>query len=136
MGSGGDNGTDRLRYTPEHEWIDQTQPRRVRVGITEYAQQQLGDVVFVDLPDEGTDVSAGTPMGEVESTKSVSDVFAPLGGKVVAVNGELEGAPELVNQEPYGRGWLVEIEVPEGSDLEGVLAGMLDAAGYREVTQS
>lgn len=126
---------DELRYTEEHEWVRQSGPTTVRVGITDYAQSQLGDVVFVQLPDVGGDVTAGESFGEVESTKSVSDIYAPLSAKVVARNGQLDSAPETVNADPYGDGWLVELEVADPQSLTGALAEMLDAAGYRSVTE-
>lgn len=97
------------RYTKEHEWARE-EDGRVLVGITEYAQDQLGDVVYVGLPEPGTEVTAGQPLGEVESTKSVSDVYSPVSGRVVAKNEDVETTPELVNSDPYGRGWLVAIE--------------------------
>ena len=97
------------RYTAEHEWA-LVRDGRVVVGITEYAQDQLGDVVFVGLPEAGTAVQAGQPMGEVESTKSVSDVYSPVSGKIVEKNPEVEGNPELINSDPYGKGWLVTID--------------------------
>ena len=103
---------------------------RVVVGITDYAQDQLGDVVFVNLPEPGTEVTAGQPFGEVESTKSVSDVYSPVSGKVVAKNETVEASPELVNGDPYGTGWLVEIET--GTDGGGEL---LDPAAYRSHTE-
>jgi glycine cleavage system H protein len=102
----------------------------VRVGITDYAQAALGDVVFVQLPDVGAEVAAGDSFGEVESTKSVSDLYAPVTAKVVAVNGDLEGTPQLVNSDPYGEGWLVDLQLQGGSDDAG-LDGLLDADGYR-----
>ncbi len=125
-----------LRYTAEHEWVRRTGPTTVRVGITDFAQSQLGDVVFVQLPAEGEDVTAGDSFGEVESTKSVSDIYAPLTAKVVAVNGELETGPELVNSEPYGGGWLVDLEVESESALDEALAGTLDAEAYLAVSGS
>jgi glycine cleavage system H protein len=97
------------RYTKEHEWA-KTDGERVLIGITDYAQDQLGDVVFVGLPESGTEVEAGKPLGEVESTKSVSDVYSPVSGKVVDKNGAVEDNPELVNSDPYGEGWLVAVE--------------------------
>jgi glycine cleavage system H protein len=119
-----------LLYTEEHEWVQRTGDDIVRVGITDYAQSALGDVVFVQLPDVGTEVTAGESFGEVESTKSVSDLYAPITAKVVAVNGDLEGTPELVNSDPYGEGWLVDLQVTGG--LAGdTLSGLLDADGYR-----
>ncbi|MGP4054742.1 glycine cleavage system protein GcvH [Mycobacterium sp. 4D054] len=119
-----------LSYTAEHEWVQQTGDDTVRVGITDYAQSALGDVVFVQLPDVGTEVTAGESFGEVESTKSVSDLYAPITAKVVAVNGDLESNPQLVNSDPYGGGWLVELQAEAGT-LQGDLAGLLDAEGYR-----
>ncbi|MCX5044356.1 glycine cleavage system protein GcvH [Aldersonia sp. NBC_00410] len=122
-----------LRYTEEHEWVLRTGPTTVRVGITDYAQEQLGDVVFVQLPAEGDEVTAGESLGEVESTKSVSDIFAPLTAKVVAVNGDLEASPEMVNSDPYGGGWLVELSVDDEQVLDAALGNTLDVAGYRGV---
>ena len=119
-----------LHYTAEHEWIRRTGDNTVRVGITDFAQSALGDVVFVQLPDVGTEVTAGESFGEVESTKSVSDLFAPVSAKVVAVNGDLEGTPELVNSEPYGGGWLLDLQV-DGEALEKGFAELLDAETYR-----
>ena len=119
-------------YTEEHEWVQRTGDDTVRVGITDYAQSALGDVVFVQLPDVGTEVTAGESFGEVESTKSVSDLYAPVSAKVVAVNGDLEGNPQLVNSDPYGEGWLVDLRVDAGS-LEDAMGGLLDADGYRAV---
>ena len=119
-----------LYYTEEHEWVQRTGDDTVRVGITDYAQSALGDVVFVQLPDVGTEVSAGESFGEVESTKSVSDLYAPVSAKVVAVNGDLEGNPQLVNSDPYGEGWLIELQADAGS-LEESLGGLLDADGYQ-----
>ena len=119
-----------LHYTEEHEWVQRTGDDTVRVGITDYAQSALGDVVFVQLPDVGADVTAGESFGEVESTKSVSDLFAPITAKVVAVNGDLEGTPQLVNSDPYGEGWLVELQADAAALDEG-LGGLLDADGYR-----
>ncbi|WP_207838404.1 glycine cleavage system protein GcvH [Williamsia soli] len=125
---------DDLRYTTEHEWVQQVSDRTVRVGITDYAQDQLGDVVFVQLPAIDDPVVIGESFAEVESTKSVSDIFGPLEGVVTAVNDDLEASPDLVNSEPYGLGWLVEITVDSSTDLDEVLGEMLDAAGYGEVT--
>ncbi len=119
-----------LHYTEEHEWVQRTGDDTVRVGITDYAQSALGDVVFVQLPDVGGDVTAGDSFGEVESTKSVSDLYAPVSAKVVAVNGDLEANPQLVNSDPYGEGWLVDLQI-DGSSLEDALRGLLDADGYR-----
>ncbi len=115
-----------LRYTPEHEWVRGGGPR-LRVGITDYAQHALGDIVFVTLPEVGAGVSAGQPCGEVESTKSVSDVYAPVTGVVVARNPALDAAPELINTDPYGEGWLMEIEPADPDPLDD----LLDAQAYR-----
>jgi glycine cleavage system H protein len=121
-----------LYYTEEHEWVQRTGDDTVRVGITDYAQSALGDVVFVQLPDVGSAVTAGESFGEVESTKSVSDLYAPVSAKVVAVNDDLESNPQLVNSDPYGEGWLVDLRVDEGS-LEDAIAGLLNADGYQAV---
>ena len=112
---------DDLRYTSEHEWV-RPQGAAVRVGITAYAQDALGDVVYVTLPEPGTAVTAGKPLGEVESTKSVSDGDAPVTGKVTAGNDDLDGSPELVNSDPYGEGWLVDIEPDDAQAVEGLLS--------------
>jgi glycine cleavage system H protein len=119
-----------LYYTEEHEWVQRTGDDTVRVGITDYAQSALGDVVFVQLPDLGADVSAGESFGEVESTKSVSDLYAPVSAKVVAVNVDLEANPQLVNSDPYGEGWLVDLQI-DASSLDDALAALLDPDGYR-----
>jgi glycine cleavage system H protein len=116
-----------LRYTREHEWARDEGEGRVRVGITDFAQDALGDVVYVDVPAEGTAVTASQPFSEVESTKSVSDVYAPVTGSVVERNALLEERPELVNEQPYGDGWLVVLEMSDPSGLDG----LLDAAAYR-----
>lgn len=119
-----------LRYTPEHEWVRLTGDGTVRVGITDFAQSSLGDVVYVQLPDVGSEVTAGESFGEVESTKSVSDLYAPVTAKVIAVNGDLESNPQLVNSDPYGQGWLLELQA-DGDTLEQGLAALLDADAYR-----
>ena len=119
-----------LRYTPEHEWVRLTGDGTVRVGITDFAQSSLGDVVYVQLPDVGSEVAAGESFGEVESTKSVSDLYAPVTAKVIAVNGDLESNPALVNSDPYGQGWLLELQA-DGDTLEQGLAALLDADAYR-----
>ena len=116
-----------LRYTPEHEWVRVTGDGTVRVGITDFAQSSLGDVVFVQLPDVGSEVAAGESFGEVESTKSVSDLYAPVTAKVIAVNGDLESNPQLVNSDPYGQGWLLELR----SRRRYPRAGVGGAAGRR-----
>ena len=118
-----------LRYTTAHEWVRELSEGVVRIGITDHAQTQLGDVVFVQLPAVGDAVTAGSAIGEVESTKSVADIYAPLSGTVVAVNDALAEAPELINSGPYEDGWMVDLEAPEG-----VPADLLDAAAYRELT--
>lgn len=123
-----------LRYTEEHEWIRRTGPTTVRVGITDYAQSQLGDVVFVQLPTEGDSVNSGDTFGEVESTKSVSDIYAPLSAKVIAVNADLESNPDVVNSDPYGDGWLVDLRVEDEDALDAALADTLDAEGYVAIT--
>jgi glycine cleavage system H protein len=120
-----------LHYTEEHEWVQRTGDDTVRVGITDFAQSSLGDVVFVQLPDVGTEVTAGESFGEVESTKSVSDLYAPLTAKVVAVNSDLEGNPQLVNSEPYDGGWLVDLQA-DSAALDAGIAALLGADGYRE----
>lgn len=122
---------DDLRYSSDHEWVRPGEGR-VRVGITDYAQDALGDVVFVDLPAVGKQVAAGEVLGEVESTKSVSEVYAPVAGTVVAVNESLSEAPENLNRDPYGDGWLCELEVA-GADA---LGSLLDADAYRGLTES
>jgi glycine cleavage system H protein len=117
---------EQLRYTSEHEWV-QPVGDRLRVGITAYAQDALGDIVFVSLPDEGASVTAGSSVGEVESTKSVSDLYAPISGTVVARNEALDGTPELINTDPYGDGWMFEVEPAD----PGALDALLTAEQYR-----
>ncbi len=123
------NVPDDLRYSSEHEWA-RRDGTRVRVGITDFAQDSLGDIVYIELPSVGEEVAPGATLGEVESTKSVSEIYAPVGGTVVAVNVELSDAPERLNSDPYGSGWICEIELsdPTGDD------GLLDAGGYRDLT--
>lgn len=123
---------EQLRYTAEHEWVAAADGGRVRVGITHYAQDALGDIVFLQLPEVGAEVAAGDAVGEVESTKSVSEIYAPVAGTVVAVNQPAVDSPEVVNTDPYGEGWLLEID-PAGPDA---LDGLLDAAGYRKLTDA
>jgi glycine cleavage system H protein len=115
---------DDLNYTAEHEWL-RAEGDQIRVGITDYAQDALGDIVFVSLPEVGAQLTAGQAFGEVESTKSVSDVYAPVAGTVTARNESLEATPELVNSDPYGDGWLILITPSDGTS-----EGLLDAAGY------
>jgi glycine cleavage system H protein len=124
---------DDVKYTAEHEWVRASgsgDEAVVRIGITSYAQEALGDIVFVTLPAVGTEVEAGQALGEVESTKSVSDVYAPLAGTVVACNDRLEATPELINSDPYGDGWMFELRPAAG--LDEALAGgnLLDARAY------
>ena len=120
---------DDLKYTAEHEWIRTPGAAEgsVRIGITHYAQEQLGDIVFVTLPEVGTEVTAGQPCGELESTKSVSDVYAPVSGKIVARNEGVVTAPEIINSDPYGEGWLIEVTTADGAEP----SGLLDAAEYQ-----
>ncbi len=118
---------DELRYTSEHEWV-QPVGDRLRVGITAYAQDALGDIVFVSLPEQGATVSAGSAVGEVESTKSVSDLYAPISGTVVARNEALDATPELVNSDPYGDGWMFEVEPSEPAAADALLT----AEQYRD----
>lgn len=115
-----------LRYSSDHEWVRTTNDRVVRIGITDYAQNSLGDIVYVQLPDLGTSITAGDSLGEVESTKSVSDIVSPVAGTVTARNESLDGAPESVNSDPYGDGWMVEIELDDPSEVDG----LLDATAY------
>ena len=118
---------DELNYTAEHEWVRRTDgSKTVRVGITDYAQSALGDVVFVSLPEVGASVTKGAAVGEVESTKSVSDIYAPLSGTVSARNEKLDDSPDLINSDPYGEGWILELEVSDESELDD----LLDAAAY------
>jgi glycine cleavage system H protein len=119
-----------LRYTTEHEWVAPG-TTTVKVGITHFAQDALGDIVFVQLPDPGTELESGQPFGEVESTKSVSEVYAPFTGTVIARNDQLSDEPELINSDPYGAGWLVQIEPADPSAIED----LLDATAYRELTE-
>ncbi|HMT31149.1 MAG TPA: glycine cleavage system protein GcvH [Dermatophilaceae bacterium] len=119
---------DDLRYTSDHEWVRVGESGSVRVGITSFAQDALGDVVFVSLPAVGDDVAAGDSCGEVESTKSVSEINAPVSGTVTAVNEALDATPELVNTDPYGAGWMFEVAASDASQLEELMS----AAAYRE----
>jgi glycine cleavage system H protein len=125
------NIPENLRYSNDHEWA-LLEGSTVRVGITDYAQDALGDVVFVELPEVGATVDVGGPLGEVESTKSVSEIYAPVAGTVVAVNQSAADSPEQLNADPYGAGWLVEIEVGDPSAVEA----LLDASAYRGLTES
>jgi glycine cleavage system H protein len=123
---------EELRYTPQHEWLAADKSGDgLKVGITHFAQDALGDIVYVQLPEPGTEVAAGEQLGEVESTKSVSEIYAPISGTVVARNDQLGEQPELINSDPYGAGWLVEIRPADGDPTEE----LLDAAAYRELTE-
>jgi len=119
-----------LRYSTDHEWV-RLEGTTVTIGITEYAQDALGDVVFVEMPDAGLAVAAGDSFSEVESTKSVSDIYAPITGAIVEVNTALESQPELLNSDPYGEGWICRIEVGDPSELDG----LMDAEAYRALTE-
>lgn len=119
-----------LRYSPDHEWA-RAEGGRVRIGITDYAQDALGDIVFIDLPDVGLEVARGGSFSEIESTKSVSEIYAPVAGTVAEVNDELADNPERLNEDPYGEGWICIIEASDVSELEG----LLDAEGYRALIE-
>jgi glycine cleavage system H protein len=120
------NIPDDLRYSTDHEWA-RLEDGKVRIGITDYAQDALGDVVYVDLPQVGTSVAAGESFSEVESTKSVSEIYAPMGGTVAEVNADLGDAPQKLNEDPYGEGWICVLEPADPGEYDG----LLDAAGYR-----
>jgi len=122
------NVPSELRYSREHEWV-RVDGNVARIGITDFAQESLGDVVFVQLPDAGLDIVAGASAAEIESTKSVSDVYVPVSGVVQQVNDALVGAPELVNQDPYGEGWILEVVLADLTELDA----LLDASAYREL---
>jgi glycine cleavage system H protein len=122
------NVPSELRYTPEHEWVQVIDASTIRFGITDYAQDALGDIVFVSLPGLGSTLTAGETCGEVESTKSVSDIYAPVTGKVASRNEVTETAPEILNSDPYGKGWIAEVTV-EG-DAQESIADLLDASAY------
>ena len=119
-----------LRYSSDHEWV-RVEGTTATIGITEYAQDALGDVVFVEMPETGLAVAAGESFSEVESTKSVSDIYAPITGSIAEVNGELESQPELLNSDPYGAGWICRIEISDPSELDG----LMDAEAYRALTE-
>lgn len=125
------NVPDDLSYSSDHEWMRFESDQRVRIGITDYAQDALGDVVYVELPDVGITVTPGGPMSEVESTKSVSDVYAPVPGTVLEVNADLADAPERLNEDPYGEGWICVVELDAGAKVPD----FLDAAAYRALTE-
>lgn len=124
------NIPDDLRYSSDHEWI-RAEGTTVRIGITDYAQDALGDVVYVQVPEVGAVVAAGQGISEVESTKSVSDIYAPVAGTIVAVNDDLDASPERLNADPYGDGWICTIEVADPSTVDG----LLDAAAYRRLIE-
>ncbi|QGG95254.1 glycine cleavage system protein GcvH [Actinomarinicola tropica] len=124
------NVPEELRYSSDHEWV-RVEDGRLRIGITDYAQDALGDVVYVDVPEVGRSVDAGESFSEVESTKSVSDIYAPLAGTIVEVNGDLADAPERLNDDPYGDGWICVIEPADAAAVEG----LLDAAAYRALIE-
>ncbi|KJS19169.1 MAG: glycine cleavage system protein H [Clostridiaceae bacterium BRH_c20a] len=117
---------ENLKYTKEHEWVDL---ETKKIGITQYAQEALGDVVFVELPEVGTHLEVGDSIGVVESVKAVSDIYAPVSGKVIAVNEELLDNPELINQDTYGKGWILQMEITEGEE------DLLDAQGYQKIIE-
>ena len=132
--------TEDLRYTAEHEWIavrdaaDDGGEAVLRIGITDFAQEALGDIVFVTLPSVGAELTAGQAFGEVESTKSVSDIYAPVAGTVTATNEQLDGSPEIVNSDPFGEGWLVEIRPADGVEAALQGSGLMDAEAYAALT--
>ena len=121
-----------LKYTSDHEWVRSGEGAVIRTGITDYAQDALGDIVFVSLPEVGAEVTSGDAVGEVESTKSVSDIYAPVSGKITARNDALDGQPDLVNSDPYGTGWMLEIEAANPADIDA----LMDAAAYTETLES
>ena len=125
------NVPDDLRYSSDHEWV-RVEDGRFRIGITDYAQDALGDVVFVQSPEVGAEFAAGAVLGEIESTKSVSEVYAPVQGVVVEINGDLESSPELLNSDPYGAGWIVVVEPVDLRSVED----LLDATAYRQLTDA
>ncbi len=124
---------DDLHYAESHEWVRRgnADPDEVTIGITDFAQDEVGDVVYLQLPFEGTEVVPGEPCGEIESAKTVSDLYSPVSGEVIAVNEDLEDQPELVNESPYGDGWLIRVRMTASGELEG----LLDAAGYLALIQ-
>lgn len=121
---------ENLRYSQDHEWVA-VDGDTIRIGITDYAQDALGDVVFVDLPDVGAEVTAGGSFGEVESTKSVSDLYAPMSGEVIEVNAELVEAPQRLNDDPYGEGWICVVKVSDPTQLDS----LLDAEAYQSLIE-
>lgn len=119
-----------LKYTKDHEWVSDLGNGVLRVGITDYAQSALGDIVYIQLPKVGDNHTQGKVCGEVESTKSVSEIYAPVSGKVVSINTELDASPETLNSDPYGAGWIYEVELSDSSEL----ADLLDSSGYQSLT--
>ena len=126
------NTPDDLRYSTDHEWVRTEGEGQVRIGITDYAQDALGDIVYIQLPQVGDAITAGDAIGEIESTKSVSDLFAPVTGEVIAVNTDLDDNPEKVNEDPYGEGWMCVVEL--SSDVK--LDDLMDAPAYIELTEA
>ena len=124
------NIPEQLRYTAEHEWVRDEQDSTVTIGITDHAQAELGDIVYVELPAVGAEITQGDSFGVIESVKAASDLFAPVSGTVTAVNGDLESAPQQVNEDPYGAGWLIKLQPSRLADERGAL---LDGAGYRQL---
>jgi glycine cleavage system H protein len=124
------NVPEQLRYSSDHEWLSRD-GNRIRVGITDYAQDALGDVVFVQLPNVGDTFASGDTIGEVESTKSVSDVYAPIAGTVIAINDALVDSPQLLNEDPYGEGWICEVEPSDPSQYDA----LLDHTAYTELVE-
>ena len=124
------NIPEQLRYTAEHEWVRDEQDSTVTIGITDHAQAELGDIVYVELPAVGAEITQGDSFGVIESVKAASDLFAPVSGTVTAVNGDLESAPQQVNEDPYGAGWLIKVHP---SRLAAERAALLDGAGYRQL---
>lgn len=121
-----------LKYSEEHEWVKEEDGQKVRIGITDFAQSELGDIVFVELPEVGDEVEANEPFGSVESVKTVSELYAPVSGKVVEVNSELENAPELVNQSPYEKGWMIVVEMSDPSELDNLWTAEKYEETYKE----
>lgn len=126
------NTPDNLRYSSEHEWVKTEDGSQVRIGITDYAQDALGDIVYIELPQVGQAIELGQQIGEVESTKSISDLYAPVSGQVVAINDELEEHPERLNADPYGEGWICVVELSSDAKLDD----LLDAAAYINLTEA
>ncbi|WP_340026085.1 glycine cleavage system protein GcvH [Paenibacillus sp. FSL K6-1096] len=122
---------DNLLYSEEHEWAQQGEGRVVRVGITDHAQHLLGDIVFVEFPEVGAAITAGDSVGSIESVKTVSELYSPVSGKVIKINDALEASPELINDQPYGDGWIFELELDD--EFADAVSGLLDAAAYKEL---